>query len=113
MGKFGMRKFGVRKFTTLAALALGAIGLSACAELQQAETFINSPQTQQAIATLKSGTTAFICAVANASALALAIEQQPGLAGQSTIGTDGKVYVTSAAVCTALGGTVAGQGAIP
>lgn len=101
----------MHKSFIIVGLAMGL--LAGCAELQQAETFINSPQAQQAVANLKSGATAFICAVANASALALAIEQQPGLAGQSIIGTDGKVYVTSATVCAALGGTVTGQGAIP
>ncbi len=93
-----------------AALALSA-GLGGCADLQQAESFITSPQTQATLAGLKSGATALICAVANASALASVIEAN--YAGQSIIGTDQKVYVTSATVCTALGGTVAGTGIIP
>jgi hypothetical protein len=103
----------MKKHVVLAGLAMGASALAACAELQQAENFITSPQTRQSIAVLKSGAAAFICAVADASALAGAIEAQPGMAGQSMIGTDGKVYVTSAAVCTALGGQVSGQGVVP
>ena len=87
--------------------------LGGCAELQQAENFVTSQQTQQTIATLQSGVTALICDVADASALALDIETQPGLAGQSIIGSDGKVYVVSSKVCTALGGSLAGQGKIP
>ena len=90
---------------------LFASGLAGCAEIQQAESFITSPSTQASIAVLKSGATALICGVANASALASIIETQ--YAGQSIIGTDQKVYVTSATVCTALGGTPAGTGVIP
>ena len=45
--------------------------------------------------------TAFSCAVADASEVAKAIELGVG-AGQSLIGTDGKVYVASAAACAAL-----------
>jgi hypothetical protein len=101
----------MNKIAVLAALAFGAASLAGCAELQQAEAFLTSPQTQASIAVLKSGATALICAVANASALASVIETQ--YAGQSIIGTDKKVYVTSADVCGALGGTVAGTGVIP
>jgi hypothetical protein len=103
----------MKKLARLAVLAWAVSALAACTQLQQAENFITSSQTQQSIAVLKSGVAAFICAVANASALAGAIESQPGMAGQSMIGTDGKVYVTSATVCAALGGTVAGQGVVP
>lgn len=85
--------------------------LAGCAELQQAESFLASPQTQTSIAVLESGAEALVCAVASASALAYTIETH--FAGQSVIGTDGKIYVTSAAVCTALGGTVSGAGTIP
>jgi hypothetical protein len=109
---FYLEKY-MKRICCLVALAVGAASLGACAELQQAENFITSPQTQQSIAVLKSGAAAFICAVADASAVAGAIDAQPGMADQSMIGTDGKVYVTSAAVCTALGGQVSGQGVVP
>ena len=99
------------KLRVLVAAALAAASLAGCAELQQAENFITSPQTQQTVASLKSGAEALDCAIANASDLAYTIETQ--YAGQSIIGTDGKVYVTSAAVCKALGGTAAGLGTIP
>jgi hypothetical protein len=101
----------MKKIALIAAFALGAAPLAGCAELQNAEAFLTSPQTQASIAVLKSGATALICAVANASALASVIETQ--YADQSIIGTDKKVYVTSADVCAALGGTVAGAGVIP
>jgi hypothetical protein len=103
----------MKRFAFLAALSLSAAALAGCAELQQAENFINAPATQLTVANLESGATALVCAVANASALAGVIEATPGLAGQSIIGTDGKVYVVSATVCAALGGIVAGRGTIP
>lgn len=101
----------MKKFILAAATALSAAFLAGCAELQQAENFINSASTQQSVVTLELGAKALVCAIANVSALAYTIETQ--YAGQSIIGTDGKVYVTSAAICTALGGTAAGTGTIP
>jgi hypothetical protein len=105
----------MKKLALLASLGIGTALLAGCASvesgLQSAVNFINAPATQQAEAELKSGADALVCAVADASGLAETIEQK--YAGQSVIGTDGKVYVISATVCTALGGTVAGQGVIP
>jgi hypothetical protein len=97
------------------ALAL-AVFLSGCASfdsaINNAVAWIDAPATQQAIGSLKSGVTAFTCAVADASAVAKEIESGVG-AGQSLIGTDGKVYVASAAVCAALGGTISAQAIVP
>ncbi len=91
-----------------------ALCLGGCAEFDTAVNgavaWIDSAKTQQALGSLKSGATAFSCAVANVSAIAAQIEAGAG-AGQSMIGTDGKVYVTSATVCAALGG-VAGPAAV-
>lgn len=92
------------------------VALSGCAEFDQvvdgAVAWIDAPKTQQAISSLKSGATALTCAVADASAVAGEIESGVG-AGQSIIGTDGKVYVASATVCAALGGTVGPAAIIP
>ena len=97
------------------ALALASC-LGGCAEFDQAidnaVAWIDAPATQQAIGSLKSGVTAFTCAVADASAVAQQIEAGVG-AGQSLIGTDGKVYVASAAVCSALGGTLGPKAVVP
>jgi hypothetical protein len=98
----------------------GAISLAAllggCAEfdnaVNDAVAFIDAPKTQQALSSLKSGATAFTCAVADASAIAGEIESGVG-AGQSMIGTDGKVYVSSATVCAALGGSLGPAAVIP
>ncbi|MGP8231532.1 MAG: hypothetical protein ACLQL2_02555 [Methylovirgula sp.] len=99
----------------MGALAL-AFCLAACAgfdrTINNAVAWIDAPATQQAIGSLKSGVTAFSCAVADASEVAKAIESGVG-AGQSLIGTDGKVYVASAATCTALGGTLGPQAVVP
>jgi hypothetical protein len=100
----------------LAGAAALAVSLGGCAEfdnaINDAVAFIDAPKTQQAISSLKSGATAFTCAVADASALASEIESGVG-AGQSMIGTDGKVYVASEAVCTALGGSLGPAAVIP
>lgn len=90
--------------------------LAACAGFDQtinnAVAWIDAPATQQAIGSLKSGVLAFTCAVADASAVAKEIESGVG-AGQSLIGTDGKVYTASAATCAALGGTLGPQVVVP
>ncbi|MGH6878654.1 MAG: hypothetical protein ACREHV_14930 [Rhizomicrobium sp.] len=97
------------------ALAL-ATSLGGCAEfdnaIDNAVVFLNAPKTQQAISSLQSGATAFTCAVADVSEVAGEIEVGVG-AGQSMIGTDGKVYVASATVCAALGGTIGLAAVIP
>jgi hypothetical protein len=87
-----------------------------CAEfdnvIDNAVAFFDAPKTQQAIASLTSGATALTCAVADLSVVTGEIEAGVG-AGQSMIGTDGKVYVASATVCAALGGTVGAAAVIP
>lgn len=93
-----------------------AASLGGCAEFDNAidgaVAFIDAPKTQQAFSSLRSGATAFTCAVANVAAIASEIESGVG-AGQSVIGTDGKVYVASATVCAALGGTLGPTTVIP
>jgi hypothetical protein len=97
------------------ALALAST-LSGCAEFDDAingaVAWIDAPKTQQALSSLKSGAMAFTCAVADVSAVAGEIESGVGV-GQSLIGTDGKVYVASATVCGALGGTLGPTAVIP
>jgi len=101
-------------------LLAGAMALAStlcgCAEFDNAidgaVAFIDAPKTQQALSSLKSGATAFTCAVADVSAVAAQIESGAG-AGQSMIGTDGNVYVASATVCAALGGAIGPTAVIP
>jgi hypothetical protein len=104
------------KYSVLAGALALAFCLAGCAEfddsVNKAVAWIDAPATQRAINSLKSGVTAFTCAVANVSAVAQQIEAGVG-AGQSIIGTDGKVYVASSAVCAALGGTLGPQAVIP
>lgn len=97
------------------ALALAAT-LGGCAEfdsaMNDAVAFVDAPKTQQAVSSLQSGAIAFTCAVADASAVAEEIESGVS-AGQSLIGADGKVYVASATVCAALGGSLGPEAVIP
>ncbi len=104
------------KYAIYAGVLALALYLAGCAgfdeTMNKAVSWIDAPATQQAIASLKSGVTAFTCAVANVSAVAQQIEAGAG-AGQSIIGTDGKVYVGSSTVCAALGGTLGPLAVIP
>jgi hypothetical protein len=104
------------KYALYAGLMALAFCLAGCADFDEtvnkAVAWIDAPGTQQAISSLKSGVTAFTCAVANVSAVAQQIETGVG-AGQSIIGTDGKVYVASSGVCVALGGTLGPTAVIP
>jgi hypothetical protein len=91
-----------------AALCLGAASLGGCAELQQVENFLTSPQTQQSVQTIATVSTLFVCEVANAAALAGQIEAAVN-AGQAVEDTNGKVWTVSAMVCSALGGRISGS----
>jgi hypothetical protein len=105
----------MRRAICAGALAL-AFGLAGCAgfddAVDNAVAWIDALATQQAINSLKSGVTAFTCAVANVSAVARQIEEGVG-AGRSLIGTDGKAYVASSTACAALGGTLGPKAVIP
>ncbi len=99
-------------------LALGCLpcvslvlALGGCAEVDQFENVLTSPKTAQAVAVLKTGASAFVCSVANAALVAQQVEAAVN-AGQSIQGTDGKLYVSSAVVCSSLGGAVTGTGVV-
>ncbi len=104
------------KYAIYAGMLWLAFYLAGCAgfdeTMNKAVSWIDAPATQQAISSLKSGVTAFTCAVADASAVAQQIEAGVG-AGQSIIGADGKVYVGSSTVCAALCGTLGPLAVIP
>lgn len=104
------------KHLLLAGAVALASSLCGCAEfdnaVNNAVAWIDAPNTQQALGSLKSGATAFTCTVADVSAVAAEIESGVG-AGQSVIGTDGKVYAASATVCAALGGNVGPMAVVP
>jgi hypothetical protein len=101
----------MKKISGFAVLAMIALGFCGCAEVEKAEDFLTSSKTIQAAAALRSGASAFICSVANAALIAQQVEATID-AGQSVQGTDGKLYVSSAIVCSSLGGTVTGKGVV-
>ncbi len=101
----------MKRILGLAILMNIAFGFCGCAEVEKAEDFLTTTKTVQAAATLKSGASALICSVANAALVAQQVEVAIG-AGQSVKGTDGKLYVSSAIVCSSLGGTVTGTGVV-
>ena len=91
----------MKKFLVLA----GALALAGCNGVQKATDYLADPKTTTAATNLKNFATAFDCGiVASGAALSRDIAEIVN-AGQAAIGTTGKVYAVSAAVCTALGGT--------
>ncbi|MDE2363144.1 MAG: hypothetical protein KGM42_10750 [Hyphomicrobiales bacterium] len=80
------------------------VALAGCASIQKTTAWLAAPTTTQAAANLKTMATAFDCGiVVSGAALGKDIAEIVG-AGQATIGTSGKVYAISAAICTSLGG---------
>jgi hypothetical protein len=98
----------MRKPNCLVAVIVSAGVLAGCSELQQAEEFLTSPQTQQSIATLEQVSSLFVCDIADASAVAAQIESAVN-AGHALQDANGKVYVTASIFCQSLGGVVAGS----
>jgi hypothetical protein len=91
------------KFLALA----GAIMLAGCNGVEKTTDFLASPKTTQAAKNLKNLAMAFDCGVVvSGAALSRDIA---GIvdAGKAAIGTTGKVYAVSEAVCAALGGASA------
>ena len=88
-----------------------AFGLAGCAQFDQLTTTLASPRTTQAVANLQAGSRALVCALSTVSAVAGRVEDAVS-AGQALVGTTGKIYVASAIVCDALGGTVTGTGVV-
>jgi hypothetical protein len=86
-------------------LALAALALAGCNSVQKATDYLASPKTAQAAQNLKNLAQAFDCGVVVTGAALSGQIAEIVDAGQATIGTTGKVYAVSAAVCTALGGT--------
>lgn len=98
-------------FATAIALSLGGCGTTVGnyvgSGVTNFESFVTSPQTQATVKTLSAATVVFICDVSAVANLAGQIEAAAG-AGQSTLGTNGKVYAASSAACTGLGGIING-----
>ena len=83
---------------------VGAITLAGCNGAEKTADFLASPKTTQAAANLKKLAMAFDCGiVVSGAALSREIAEIVD-AGKAAIGTTGKVYAISAAVCAALGG---------
>jgi len=101
----------MRKSAFAFACLTSALGLTGCSEISKIEDFLTSPKTLQAASRLKNGASALVCSVADAALVAQQIEDAIS-AGQSVRGTDGKLYVSSAIVCSALGGSVSGTGVV-
>ena len=88
----------------LIALAAALFGLAGCTQVQNATDYLASPKTTQAANNLRTLATAFDCGlVVTGAALSQNIAEIVN-AGDAAIGTTGKVYAVSAAICTALGG---------
>lgn len=117
----------MKKLAAFAAAGSLALALSGCSSLSSGianfgnsvagainnvSTAASSPAATQAAANLKAGMTALVCYVGDVSALTNQIATQIG-AGHALIMDSANVYVISANTCTALGGSVVGNGTIP
>ena len=88
----------------LVALSFIAGTLGGFAQAQKATDYLAAPKTAQAVANLRSLAMAFDCGLVVAGA-ALSGEIAGIVdAGQAAVGTTGRIYAVSAAICTALGG---------
>lgn len=83
---------------------VAAFALSGCSTMEKIEANLASPTTTQAAANLKTLATAFDCGVVVSSAQLSQTIAQLVNAGQSAIGTTGKVYAVSVAICNTLQG---------
>lgn len=89
----------MNRFIPLVALAL----LSGCAQIERATDWLASDRTQKAAANLRTLAAAFDCGlVASGASLSQQIARIVE-AGDAAIGTTGKVYAVSAAICASLG----------
>jgi hypothetical protein len=105
------------KFTRHNALVAGVILASlltvgGCAELQNVEAFITSPQNQATVAILSKASVALVCDISAASNVALSVEQAANSA-QSVLGTTGKVFAATQAACAGLGGLLGASMTVP
>ena len=73
---------------------------------------LTNPQSQQALANLKAGSTAIICGVSSVAQLASKLTI-PGHNGQVMIADAQTLYTDTAATCAFLGGTPGALGTVP
>lgn len=73
---------------------------------------LSSPAANQAVANIKAGAKAIVCAVPSVAQIADQIAQQTK-AGQVAIKDAQTVYAVSSTVCAALGGTSTGTATVP
>ena len=101
---------------SLILILLAMMTLSGCAQIangiNQVNGALTSPAANQAIANLKVGSQALLCALANASAIAGPLETAVN-SGQAAVKDTQDVYVVSATLCAALGGSVIATVTIP
>lgn len=93
-----------KRILIIGAACGASLALAACAQLQEAEDFLTSPETAASIAVLDHVSTVIICDISKVAKVAGKVEQAAG-ADASWIGTTGKVAAGSATVCKAIGGT--------
>jgi len=102
--------------TILSACILLSLGVTGCAtisaDFNQVTKDLSSPQTTQAVANLKAGSAAVLCAIAGlsneTSAIAAAVN-----AKQAIIKDSQTAYVISGSLCLSLGGTVGATVTVP
>ena len=104
-----------KKLTLAAACALALSGCNTAgvvSDINAVSGALTSPQSQQALANLKAGSTAIICGVASVAQLGSKLSI-PGHNGQVLIADAQTLYTDTAATCAFLGGTPGALGTVP
>ena len=96
----------------LAFMSLACGCAQMAAGINEVNAALTSPAANKAVANLKAGSQAILCAVANVAAISGALETAVS-AGQAAVRDSQDVYVVSGTLCLALGGTVISTVTVP
>ena len=100
----------------LAVIGLSALALSGCnsvvSNINAVSGALTSPQTTQAVANLKAGSQAIVCAI-NGAAVVYDNVVTTIKAGKATIQDANNILTVSSAICTGLGGVPTGVATVP
>ena len=103
----------LKKLALAAACALALAGCNTVvADINAVSGALTSPQTTQAVANLKAGSQAIVCAI-NGAAVVYDQVVTTIKAGKATIRDANNILTVSSAVCTGLGGVPTGVAVVP
>ena len=108
--------YGAPRLVAISFARASALALSGCntvvSDINKVTGALTSPQAQQAVANLKSGSQAFICAVNGVAVVYANVATAIG-EGKAAIHDANTILVISSALCASLGGSVTGTAVVP